>query len=380
MGDREVSISWKKAGSNIEESLRSHALKSFCSDLSIICEDNEEVKAHKLILCSRSSFLKQLLLENELALVQHPKLILCDTSRECLENILTFIYHGTVSISQDRLKEFKSALVNLGIEKPISEKRIRNQEQTNHVKKVKLEADPFSIKEERISDADDDNADNDFDFEHLEDLLNDGYESDHNDRDRQVADIKTDDDKSSNEKKEDIAEEGKIQPNTIMPNIKKRKGKEEIGSFMCPECGVIYTMKKLLKQHIESVHEGIRHPCDQCAYQGKTKGLLRKHKIVHHEKRRHYCDQCDYMATDKKGLKIHMEAKHFDVRYPCDLCDHQATQPGNLKKHKDSVHFKIKHKCHLCTLQFSQDGHLRKHLRLKHGVDTRTYQTSSRDF
>ena len=86
------------------------------------------------------------------------------------------------------------------------------------------------------------------------------------------------------------------------------------------------------------------------------------------------------MATDKKGLKIHMEAKHFDVRYPCDLCDHQATQPGNLKKHKDSVHFKIKHKCHLCTLQFSQDGHLRKHLRLKHGVDTRTYQTSSRDF
>jgi len=228
MGDGEVRISWKKAGNNLEENLRSHSRKSFCTDLSIICDDNEEVKAHKVILCSRSQFLKHLLLDSDQSLVQQPKIILSDVSKVCLENILSFIYHGTVSISQEHLEEFKTGLVNLGIEKPKTEKRIKNPEHTTSVKKVKLESDSFLIKEEQESDQSEAD-DNGYEFEQLDDNLNDGYESDDQCYGNQLAQSKAEDKIFIDEEKAENPEEiGNTVSNSKLDVKKNRKSKEEI--------------------------------------------------------------------------------------------------------------------------------------------------------
>ena len=37
-------------------------------------------------------------------------------------------------------------------------------------------------------------------------------------------------------------------------------------------------------------------------------------------------------------LKKHRESIHEGVRYPCDQCDHKATVKGNLKKHRMAKH------------------------------------------
>ena len=37
-----------------------------------------------------------------------------------------------------------------------------------------------------------------------------------------------------------------------------------------------------LKEHRESIHEGVRYPCDQCDYKATTKGNIKKHKISKH--------------------------------------------------------------------------------------------------
>ena len=72
-------------------------------------------------------------------------------------------------------------------------------------------------------------------------------------------------------------------------------------------------LKKALKSHKESKHEGIRYPCDQC----------------------------EYAATRLGHLKSHKESKHEGcegVRYPCDQCEHTFMAVSDMKKHKRSKH------------------------------------------
>ena len=38
----------------------------------------------------------------------------------------------------------------------------------------------------------------------------------------------------------------------------------------------------ILKEHVESVHEGVHYPCDQCDYESTTKGKLWRHKKSSH--------------------------------------------------------------------------------------------------
>ena len=37
-------------------------------------------------------------------------------------------------------------------------------------------------------------------------------------------------------------------------------------------------------------------------------------------------------------LKKHIESIHEGVRFPCDQCDYKATQKTNLKKHRKGKH------------------------------------------
>ena len=37
-----------------------------------------------------------------------------------------------------------------------------------------------------------------------------------------------------------------------------------------------------LKEHVESIHEGVRYPCDQCDYKATQKGSLKRHKKSNH--------------------------------------------------------------------------------------------------
>ena len=43
-------------------------------------------------------------------------------------------------------------------------------------------------------------------------------------------------------------------------------------------------------------------------------------------------DQCKNKSTVAGHLKTHVESIHEGVRYPCDQCNYKATEKGNLKK------------------------------------------------
>ena len=77
----------------------------------------------------------------------------------------------------------------------------------------------------------------------------------------------------------------------------------------CPQCDYVGSTASL-KYHIDSVHLGIRYPCQQCDYMFKKKDDLKRHVQTIHEGIRYPCDKCDFIATQRGHLYKHIRAKH----------------------------------------------------------------------
>ena len=45
------------------------------------------------------------------------------------------------------------------------------------------------------------------------------------------------------------------------------------------------------------------------------------------------CTKCDYTATNSSRLKQHIYSIHEGVRYPCLICEYKATQKSSLNRH-----------------------------------------------
>ena len=85
------------------------ANEDFC-DVTLACDDNEQIEAHKVILSASSSFFKNILKKNSHS---HPLLYLRGITRTDLLNVIDFIYHGEASIAQEDFKRFMSIAEDL---------------------------------------------------------------------------------------------------------------------------------------------------------------------------------------------------------------------------------------------------------------------------
>ena len=76
--------------------------KEFC-DVTLVCEDNQQFEAHKVILSASSSLLRDLLKSTKHS---HPLLYMWGVKTRDLANVIDFIYNGQVEIYQSDLNEF----------------------------------------------------------------------------------------------------------------------------------------------------------------------------------------------------------------------------------------------------------------------------------
>ena len=75
-------------------------------DITIVCDDRTEFRAHRNILSAFSPVIRQMLQLN--ARSSHPVVFLRGVKKQEMESILKFIYLGEVSFNQSRMDEFLS--------------------------------------------------------------------------------------------------------------------------------------------------------------------------------------------------------------------------------------------------------------------------------
>ena len=76
------------------------------------------------------------------------------------------------------------------------------------------------------------------------------------------------------------------------------------GSFQCNKCSYVSRNIRCLKDHYDSVHDGIKYPCDECdKLYANTRALYRHKNAIHKQ---------DPYFTNELELKIEDQKMDFD--------------------------------------------------------------------
>ena len=105
-------LKWNDYEQNMNQAFIDIRETSSFLDVTLVCEDNLQMPAHKVILSACSSFFRKVLEYNP---HQHPLLYLRGVRYEDLENIVDFMYHGEVNIAQEELNSFLAVAEDLKI-------------------------------------------------------------------------------------------------------------------------------------------------------------------------------------------------------------------------------------------------------------------------
>ena len=96
-------LKWNEFQQNITSSFASLRDDTDFTDVTLACDDGQQVEAHKVILVASSPFFLNLLKRNKHV---HPLIYMRGMNSEVLAAIIDFLYHGEAKIYQDNLDSF----------------------------------------------------------------------------------------------------------------------------------------------------------------------------------------------------------------------------------------------------------------------------------
>ena len=211
MNQEKYNLDWHTYSDHLREMLQEMMKSKELTDVTLVCDDKRQIKAHKIVLSACSSVFKSIITD----LPQNSSVIyLRGIQHQEMESILEFMYLGVVTVYQDRMNEFLNIAKNLEI-KEISK---------------------------------------DVDFHDGGDVRND---------DPEIADHEVKAEPQTN-CDEDVNTNSVKNKQMIDPPQIQRTSE---GRFNCDQCQSKFTEKHSLITHIQSIHEGVKYACNQCDYQ-----------------------------------------------------------------------------------------------------------------
>ena len=309
MNQEKYNLNWHTYSDHLREMLHEMMKSTDLTDVTLVCDDKKQFKAHKIVLSACSSVFKSII--NDLP-HNSSVIYLRGIQHQEMESILEFMYLGVATFYQDRMNEFLNVAKNLEIKEISKDVEFDNENESNEEAEIpnnetNLEAEPQT--------------------------------------------------KTSTYSAKSMKFIGSSQ---IL------KTSEE--SFDCDKCGSKFTQKKNLVRHIQSKHEGVKYACNHCEHQATTKGNLKSHI-----QRKHiglglmlFCNQCNQQYCDVSTLRRHIRSKHEDVKYACNTCEYQANRQEVLKNHIQSKHEGVKYPCNQCQYQATRKDSLKTHIQSKH--------------
>ena len=111
MGEK-FCLKWNDFESNVSKSFGILRNEEYLHDVTMVCDDNSQVPAHKLVLSACSEYFKTIFRNNS-----HSSPLICleGVSSHELRNILDYMYNGEANIFQEDLDNFLSLAQRLKI-------------------------------------------------------------------------------------------------------------------------------------------------------------------------------------------------------------------------------------------------------------------------
>ena len=103
MKDEKLCLKWNYFEENISSAFREFRDNKDFFDVTLACDDEQQIQAHKVILSACSPFFRSVLNRNP---HQHPLLYLKGVKYTDLQAVLSFMYQGEVNVAHEELNSF----------------------------------------------------------------------------------------------------------------------------------------------------------------------------------------------------------------------------------------------------------------------------------
>jgi len=268
---RNVSIDWNEHSVNFRESLMELRENDHFLDVTLVCDDDIQIKAHKNILSVSSNFFRNVLRKNP---HPHPLIYLKGLEHSDLLAMVEFMYSGKVEIAQDNLDRFLASAQDLKIkglfdmeENPVKKTAsiLDTNEKSDLRKPLETNSNPFS--------------DIDSSKGIVEEFVTPSEVLDMNVTAVEDDDVGPDtpsiENKSVNIKTESFLEDSnKIDPNDKIASLIEKKDK----LWHCKVCGKTTKQICQVKSHVQTHIEGISVDCSYCGKSYRSSSVLSAHK------------------------------------------------------------------------------------------------------
>ena len=257
-------LQWNDFQDNLKGAFGSLRENTDFADVTLACEDGDQIEAHKVILAASSPLFQEILKRNKHS---HPLIYMRGVKSEVMLAILDFLYFGEANLFQENLDSFLVIAEELHLQGLIGTKTlqivpngpIKSQERENADKEQEASLEKYS-------------------------------ESTAN---SQMTPHESDTFSGTVVLASDFV--GDIQDFGAKVNLmmEKTSGKNSYGKplYRCTVCGKEERSGNL-KIHIEANHlEGISIPCNFCQHIAKSRHGMIKHKIKNHKNQTKFQDQ-----------------------------------------------------------------------------------------
>ena len=250
-------LKWNDFQENISTTFGSLRKDYDFVDVTLACEDGQQVDAHKFILAAASPFFQNLLSKNKHA---HPLIYMRGIKSDDLIAIVDFLYHGEANIYQENLDSFLVIAEELKLKGLTggSSPELKSEEnytpqpiikQTKRTQPKEMEMFP---KKEFPSET----------FIYESETFNE----------RSVA------------LQNEIFAGGLKELDEKIRSMWVLTKKDGASTYVCQVCGKEGRVPSQIRDHIEAHHiEGVSHPCNFCEKTFRSRGVLGMHKHRHHK-------------------------------------------------------------------------------------------------
>ena len=317
MSGESLDVKWDTYSSHWLEALKDLKDTNFLSDVSILCEENTRFEAHKLVLSSCSSVLRNII--ELLPAANSAVLYFHGINGNTMNSLLEFMYQGRTVSRQADLKDFIEV------------------------------ANKFCLKGVALNNLTIPLLDQERDYPR-EQLL-----------------IKNETENSILNEFEQLVSDEKCNLATSLQADTEPQGNSQKKEplFPCTLCKYEATQQGHLKNHVRAVHERIKDVCKQCNKEFADRSNLKKHIRIVHEKVRYKCDHCDKDFKHQPALSSHMRSLHEGIikekKFECEQCREKYMSAASLKQHIESKHLGIKYTCERCGKKVSSRSTLLMH-------------------
>ena len=228
------------------------------SDVTLACGDGQKIEAHKVVLASGSLVFKDLLKQsqNKGSPQHHPLIYMRVLKTFDLNPIVDFMYHGEVSVHQDKLNDFLALAEELQL-KGLSGEGQHGPYTTEEKEQDQKQNGPFMASASRVA---------------------------RKQTRKPISAMK-------NEQALSLVDDGQVKPKVTFRGGTSELDKQ-IDSMMeridkvwtCKVCGKKDRLNTNIKKHIEGVHlEGASYTCDLCGAIARSKNGLQSHIFRNHK-------------------------------------------------------------------------------------------------